>query len=218
MSARSFVRLVATAMVAVSLSPGVTSAQQPTTIRGFGDFGATRFSAGDTFDAVVGSSTGTFFGGGVEVVLPQRYFFNLRISRFNKSGERVFVQDNEVFPLGIDMKVTITPVEVTGGYRFQPKGRTGKFVPYVGGGIGWYRYSETSDFADTGEDVSETFQGYHLLGGIEVRLNRWLALGGEGQWTTVPDAFEPVPGSAADLFGEENLGGLGFRVRFTVGR
>ena len=218
MSARSFVRLVAAAMVAVSLSPEVASAQQRTAVRGFGDFGATLFSAGDTFDAVVGSSTGTFFGGGVEVVLPQRYFFNLRISRFNKSGERVFVQDNEVFPLGIDMKVTITPVEVTGGYRFQPQGQTGKFIPYVGGGIGWYRYAETSDFAETGEDVSETFQGYHLLGGVEVRLNQWLALGGEGQWTTVPDAFEPEPGSAADVFGETNLGGLGFRVRFTVGR
>jgi len=218
MSARSFVRLVAAAMVAVSLSPEIASAQHGASVRGFGDFGATLFSAGDTFDAVVGSSTGTFFGGGVEVVLPQRYFFNLRISRFSKSGERVFVLDNEVFPLGIDMKVKMTPVEVTGGYRFQPNGQTGKFIPYAGGGIGWHRYSETSDFADTGEDVSETFQGYHLLGGIEVRLNQWLALGGEGQWTTVPDAFEPAPGSAADLFGETNLGGLGFRVRFTVGR
>ena len=218
MSGPSVVRLLAAAMVAVSLSPEVTSAQQRTAVRGFGDFGATLFSAGDTFEAVLGSSTGTFFGGGVEVVLPQRYFFNLRISRFNKSGERVFVQDNEVFPLGIDMKVTITPVEVTGGYRFQPQGQTGKTVPYIGGGIGWYRYSETSDFAETGEDVSETFQGYHLLGGVEFRLSRWFALGGEGQWTTVPDAFEPEPGSAADLFGEKNLGGLGFRVRFTVGR
>ena len=33
-----------------------------TAIRGFGDFGAERFAAGDTFDATLGSPTGVFFG------------------------------------------------------------------------------------------------------------------------------------------------------------
>ena len=199
-------------------APRPGPAPQRTAIRGFGDLGVTLFSASDTFDAVLGSSKGVFFGGGVEVVFPRRYFFNVRVSRFEKSGERVFVDEGEVFPLGIDMKVGITPIEVTGGYKFQPRGRTRNIIPYVGGGIGWHRYTETSDFADASDDVKETFTGYHALGGVEVRLGRLFAIGGEGQWTTVPDALGSETSSASDAFGETNLGGFGFRVRFTVGR
>jgi opacity protein-like surface antigen len=187
-------------------------------IRAFGDVGATFFAASDTFDAVLGSSTGMFFGGGVEVVFPGRYFVNARLSRFKKSGERVFVDDGEVFPLGIPLEVGITPVEVTGGYRFRARGRTRNFIPYIGAGVGWHRYSETSDFAGSDEDVSETFTGFHGLGGIEFRLSRIFAVGGEGQWTTVPDALGTETTSASEAFGEKNLGGFGFRVRFTVGR
>ena len=195
-------------------------APRPTTsIRAFGDFGGQRFAAGDTFDATLGSSTGVFFGGGVEVVLPQRWFINVRLSHFQKSGERVFVDDTgEAFPLGIDMKVGITPIEVSVGYRFQPRGKQRNLIPYLGGGLGWHRYTETSDFAAAGEDVSETFQGYHVLGGAEYRVGRIFGLAGEAQWTTIPNAFEDLASSAADAFGESNLGGLAFRVRFVVGR
>jgi opacity protein-like surface antigen len=201
--------------------PGVAARPAPverTAIRGFGDVGVTLFSASDTFDAVLGSPSGVFVGGGVEVVLPQRVFFNVRLSRLQKSGERVFVLDNEVFPLGIETKVKVTPVEVTAGYRFRGKGQTRRLIPYIGGGIGWHRYSETSDFADSSEDVNDTFQGYHALGGIEFRLNRLFAIGGEGQWTTVPDALGAAVSSASEAFGESDLGGLGFRLRFVVGR
>jgi hypothetical protein len=192
--------------------------RQPLAVRGFGDLGAQRFSAADAFKATLGSSTGVFFGGGAEVVLPQRLFVNLHLSHFSKSGERVFVNDDEVFPLGIDMKVAMTPVEATVGYRFQPRGRSRNVIPYVGGGLGWYKYTETSDFAETSENVSDTLQGYHLLGGAELRMGRIFAIAGEGQWTTVPDALDGGVSSAADAFGESNLGGLGFRVRFIVGR
>ena len=193
--------------------------RQRAIIRGFGDFGATLFSAADTFDATLGSSTGFFIGGGGEVILPSRFFVNVRVSHFGKSGERVFVDDEgEVFPLGIEMKVGITPIEFSAGYRFRPRGRTRNVTPYLGGGIGWHRYSETSDFADSGEDVSATVTGYHVLGGVEYRMRRPFALAGEAQWTTVPDAFGAGLGSAAELFDERNLGGIGFRVRVIIGR
>jgi len=198
---------------------GRPAPRQKIMIRGFGDFGATLFSAADTFDATLGSSMGLFVGGGGEVVLPSRFFFNVHVSRFQKSGERVFVDDDgEVFPLGIDMKVGITPIEFSAGYRFQPRGRTRNMTPYVGGGIGWHRYSETSDFADSGEDVGTTLTGYHALGGVEYRMRRWFALAGEAQWTTVPDAFGTGLGSASEVFDESNLGGISFRVRFVIGR
>ena len=215
---------------AATLSPSVAAGQQRpavaarpapaerTAIRAFGDVGVTLFSASDTFDAVLGSTSGVFFGGGAEVVLPQRIFFNVRISRFQKSGERVFVLDGEVFPLGIETKVGVTPVEVTAGYRSGARGRTRTVIPYIGGGVGWHKYSETSDFADGDEDVSDSFQGYHALGGVEFRLRRLFAVGGEGQWTTVPDALGTAVSGASEAFGETNLGGFGFRVRFVVGR
>lgn len=189
-----------------------------TSVRGFGDIGLTRFAAADTFKATLGSSSGVMFGGGVEVVLPQRVFFNVRMSRFQKTGERVFVDDDEVFPLGIEMKVGITPVEVTGGYRFQPRGRTRSVIPFVGGGVGWHKYSEKSDFAQAGDDVDETFTGYHALGGVEFRMSRWFGMTGEAQWTTVSDALGSAVSGASELFGESNLGGLGFRVRFVIGK
>jgi len=196
-------------------APARPATRQPLAIRGFGDLGMVRFAASDAFEATLGSPSGVFFGGGVEVVLPQQWFVGLRLSHFDKSGERVFVQDNEAFPLGIDMKVAITPIEVSAGYRFRSGGRT--LIPYLGGGIGWHKYTETSDFADAGENVKETFTGYHVLGGAEYRLGRMFALAGEAQWTTIPDALSGVS-SAADAFGESNLGGFGFHVRFVVGR
>jgi hypothetical protein len=220
------------ALACVAAFPATATAQQKppaavrpapapraqTSIRGFGDIGLTRFAAADTFTATLGSSTGVLFGGGVEVVLPQRVFFNVRLSRFEKTGERVFVDNDEVFPLGIEMKVGITPVEVTGGYRFQPRGRTRNVIPFLGGGVGWHRYSETSDFAQANDDVEETFTGYHALGGVEFRMSRWFGVTGEAQWTTVSDALGSEVSSASEAFGESNLGGLGLRVRFVVGR
>jgi opacity protein-like surface antigen len=199
--------------------PAPASAQrQPLAVRGFGDIGVTWFTAADTFDAVFGSSSGTFFGGGVEVVLPSRVFAGVRFSRFEKTGERVSVSDGEVFPLGIDLTATITPIEISGGYRFRGAGRTGTVIPYLGGGVGWHKYKETSEFAVSGEDVDETFTGYHVLGGVEVRLGRWFGVAGEGQWTTVPDALGADSSSAASEFGESDLGGFAVRVKFVIGR
>lgn len=196
-------------------APARPATRQPLAIRGFGDLGIVRFAASDAFEATLGSPSGVFFGGGVEVVLPQQWFVGLRLSHFDKSGERVFVQDNEAFPLGIDMKVAITPIEVSAGYRFRSGRRN--LIPYLGGGIGWHRYTETSDFADAAENVKETFTGYHVLGGAEYRVGRLFAIAGEAQWTTISDALGGVS-SAADAFGESNLGGFGFHVRFVVGR
>lgn len=228
-AAARFTLVIAVAWVAAF--PVAASAQQKppaaarpappraqTSVRGFGDIGLTRFAAAETFKATLGSSTGVFVGGGVEVVLPQRFFFNVRVSRFQKTGERVFVDGDEVFPLGIEMKVGIRPVEVSGGYRFQPPGRSRNVIPFVGGGVGWHRYSETSDFAQVGDDVSETFTGYHALGGVEFRMSRWFGVTGEAQWTTISDALGGELSSASQAYGESNLGGFGFRVRFVIGR
>ena len=203
------------AAVLVVLLPGTARAQD-VGVRGFVDAGATVFSARESFETVLGSRVGTIVGGGAEVVLPRGLFANLRLSRFQKSGERVFVFEGETFQLGIPTTVRIVPIEVSGGYRLGSG--ASRVIPYVGGGLGWHRYRETSEFAEDDENVDETHSGYHLLGGAEIRVARWIGIGGEAQWTTVPDALGQDPNGVSAEFGETDLGGFGFRVKLTIGR
>jgi opacity protein-like surface antigen len=191
-------------------------AQPTTTVRGFGDFGYTTFAASESFTATLGAAAGAVFGAGGEVVLPQRIFFGVRVSRFKADGERVFISDGERFGLGIPMTVTIRPILLSAGYRFG--GPRATIHPYVGGGIGWHRYQETSEFAEAGEDVDEVFRGYHVLGGAEYRVARLLGIAGEAQWATVPDALGQNPSGVSAAFDETDLGGFTVRVKVVVGR
>lgn len=224
---RVFVTPWLVAVAVVVLRPAPAEAQD-WAVRGFADIGAVKLTAVKSFEAIVGTSTGIVFGGGGEVVLPIGLFAAVRASRFEKSGQRVFVFEGETFPLGIDTTIRMRPLEVSGGYRFARRSRPTpaparpiappRIIPYVGGGIGWHRYEETSEFADDSENVDETFRGYHLLGGAEVRVTRWLGVGGEFQWTTVPDALGQDPNGVSAAFDESNLGGAAFRVRLVIGR
>ena len=81
-----------------------------------------------------------------------------------------------MFPLGIPLTVDVTPVEITGGWRF--KNVWSRFVPYAGGGWSSYAYKETSQFADATENVDERFNGWHILGGAEFKVTRWLGVAG----------------------------------------
>jgi hypothetical protein len=189
---------------------------QTVSFRAFADAGAMALSASQSFEAVSGSRTGLVVGGGVDVLLRPTIAVTARVARLRKEGERVFVFNGETFPLGIPSTITLTPLEVGAAYRF-PNARS-RLTPYVGGGIGWHRYSETSDFAEANESVQETFTGYHVLGGAEFRMLGWLSASGEAQWTSIPNALGGDPNGVAAEFGERDLGGTSFRVRLIVGR
>ncbi|MBI4265928.1 MAG: hypothetical protein HY657_16250 [Acidobacteria bacterium] len=197
------------------VAPPEARAQTEFMLRGFADVGSTTFAASQSFDAVLGSDRGLVFGGGVEAVFPWRVFASLRGSRFRDTGERLFVFNGQRFALGIPTTVTVTPVQLTGGYRVDYGWR---LVPYVGVGVGWHRYREISDFAEAAENVDERFTGYHILGGAEFRIARWVGTGAEVQWATVPDALGQDPNSVSKEFGEDNLGGVTVRVKIVVGR
>lgn len=182
---------------------------------GFADLGVTMFTATESFKAVLDSSTGIVFGGGGGVVLPQKIFVDVRASRFKKDGTRVVVTDGQIFDLGIANTITITPVEVTGGYRFgRPRD---SLRPYAGGGISWYRYAESDAFATATEAVNETFTGFHVLGGAEFRVHKYFGVAGEVAWAGVPDALGQQPGSVGTAFDETDLGGTTFRVKLVIG-
>jgi hypothetical protein len=170
---RAIGRLVAAILVGTAAS----ASAQGVDIKGYGMFGGMNFTASESFEAVLGDSSGPIFGGGAEVGLPWGgLYVGVGAWRFSQDGERVFVSGSEVFPLGIPLTVEITPVEVTGGWRF--KNLWSRVVPYAGGGWSSYAYQETSEFADTGENVDERFTGWHVLGGVEFRATRWLGVGG----------------------------------------
>jgi opacity protein-like surface antigen len=217
-------RLTRPLVLALAVLAGTASAanaQRPANpqrleAHGFADLGVTVFTAKESFKAVLGSSTGIVFGGGGGVVLPQQFFVDLRASRFKKNGTRVVVADGQTFDLGIANTITITPLEVTGGYRF---GRTRDSLrPYAGGGVSWYKYEEADAFATSSEGASETFTGFHVVGGAEFRVLNYFGVAGEAEWARVPDALGQQPGSVALAFGETDLGGTTFRIKLIIGR
>jgi opacity protein-like surface antigen len=127
----------------------------------------------------------------------------------------VFPFNDQLFRLGIPVTVTVVPIELTGGYRFDSGAL---LVPYAGAGVGWHRYREKSEFADAGENGQDRFTGFHVLGGTEVHLGRWIGAAFEAEWTSVPDALGASPTSVAREFQESNLGGFTIRGKVIVGR
>lgn len=185
-------------------------------IGGFAMFGQINFAASESFDAIIGDPAGPLLGGGAHVGLPfGGLFVEVGGWRFNDNGERAFVSNGQVVSLGIPVEITLTPIEISAGWRFRFN-KIPRLLPYAGGGFSSYGYKETSQFAAATEDLEERFNGYHLLGGAELKLLRWLGVAGEVAWTTIPDSIGEAGVSAA--FNETDLGGTSFRLKITVGR
>ena len=173
-----------------------------------------RFAAQTTFNAVFGSAAESFWGGGVDVVIRRKYYVDLAISRMSKTGQRAFINNGQAFSLGIPVRVTLTPVELTGGYRF--RFRNSRIVPYAGAGIGTYSYRETSDFAAAGENVDVSHAGFVMTAGAEFRVSRWVAIAGDAQYTKIPDIYGQA-GISKDV-SENSLGGVAARLRVILVR
>jgi hypothetical protein len=86
-------------------------------------------------------------------------------------------------------------------------------VPFAGGGFGFQQYEETSAFAESGDDVSETHGSYHVLGGVELPFTRHLGVTADALYRWVPDAIGEAGVSA--VYDETDLGGAQIRFRFT---
>jgi hypothetical protein len=183
-------------------------------IRGFGTVGLNWFTASETFNAVLGSGSGTDFGGGLSVTEGPG-FLDVGARRYSKTGQRVFVTDTrEVFELGIPAKVTMTALDITTGWRFRPL--LNRIRPHLGAGYTGLRYEESSEFADSAENIKEWFNGFHVVGGGEVRLHRLVGVTAEVVWTSIADAIGE--NGASKAFDENNLGGTSARLKLVIGR
>ena len=89
-----------------------------------------------------------------------------------------------------DLKLRIIPITAT--FRYLPIGHHDAIVPYVGGGVGIYRwrYEETGEFLDTDNNIfpgsftaSDTTVGPVILGGVRIPVGRkGSGFGGEIRW------------------------------------
>ena len=211
--------LVTTCVLAASLVVVGPAAAQPaareTTFgyRALFDVGSHLFTASETFDTILETDRGIFIGGGGQARWKD-LLFEVTASRFEDSGQRAFVFGGEVFRLGIPTTISIRPIEFTATYRLP---RVWRFRPYAGGGFGRQRYKEVSDFADRSENVVRSDASYHVGGGAEIRLWRWIAAASEVRYRTVRDAIGE--GGISKEFGERDLGGTSIRLRIIfVGR
>jgi hypothetical protein len=173
------------------------------------------FAAVDTFNAVFGQTYFPFFGGGAQVVIHDRFFAELSASRFRETGERAFLSGGKPFTLGIPLTATITPFEVTGGYRFRIKSLP-RVRPYASAGFGSYAYQETSSFSEAGEDVDTRHSGFVVNGGAEFRLHRWVGLAVDVQYSHIPGIIGTA--GVSQQAGESDLGGVAARFKLVVGR
>jgi opacity protein-like surface antigen len=209
-----------------------TAPQKPLGAGGFVDLGSTYFAASDSFDAILDTSSGPIFGGGGQVNLPWNLFARVDVTRFKKDGERAFVTaSGQVVKLGIPTTIEVTPIEFTGGYRREiafgrrapargakPGARPSsgfRIIPFAGGGVGVVKYKESADFAQPGDDVDESFTSYHIIGGVEVPLWKFVGVGAEYHHRWVPDALGT--GGVSEQFNETDLGGGTFRFRVIFG-
>jgi hypothetical protein len=182
-------------------------------IRGFGNFGGVLFTASESFETILGGSFNSVFGIGGQVVLPNGIYAQVSFDRLRDTGSRALVSGTQIFTLEIPNRITVTPILATVGYQGQ---KTSGIVPYFGGGVGWYTLDEDSPSIPDSETLSSQHTGYHIVGGAEFPVSRWLALAGEVQWATVPGAIGDSGVSA--VFEEEDLGGTTFRFKVLFGR
>lgn len=175
---------------------------------------AQQMTAKDSFEAVTGSSSLSGAGVGAEVHrVWRRVFLRAATSKLSAEGERIFVFDGTVFPLGIPLEVSVRPVELAAGWRFAPVGK--RLVPYAGAGLLWMKYSEEADGDSSTDSVKETWRGAVVFGGVDVSVWRAVSAGAEVAWRS---AKVKNPGGAMAAFGEDSLGGVSVRVLLSIGR
>jgi hypothetical protein len=204
-------------VVCLAIGVGRAAAQAPQKIgiRAFAAIDFEKYAPSKTFDAVLGKSQFTSFGGGVEVDrVFKRVFVRFGVSKTSQAGTRVFVYNGQVFSLGIPLTMTLTPIEISAGFQL---GHTGnRLRPYVGAGLLRANYTETSKFADSGEDVSQSTTGALVFGGANIALGKWVSAAFEAQYRSLPGIIG-TSGTSAE-FKESNLGGVVMRVLFSVGK
>ena len=202
------------ALIAVILgsTAGVTSAQ---TLGGgaYVTLGTTRLAARDTFEAIAGTASKSGFGvGGFVTGFWRGLFVDVAYSQVKLTGERVFIDQGTVYQLGIPLRITLKPIDLAGGWRFH----LGRVSPYAGAGVAFLSYAEESDFSTSSEDVDERKSGMLLMSGADVRILKFVSVGGEVRYRHIDGILGA--GGVSQAFGDDQIGGVALAARIVVGR
>jgi len=203
--------------VEAQTSPGLPRPQPPAIgLRAYGFADSTEMTAVETFRATLGSTTFEGIGGGLEVLrLWEGVFARLAYSSSNRTGERVAVIDTTTIPLGIPMRIELSPLEAGAGWRGD-LGRNPVVGIYGGASLVRMRFRQESDFAQRDEEFDETFNGYSVFGGLDVTIANWVMIGAEAQYRRVPGGLGQS--GVSQVFGETDLGGTTLRVMVGIRR
>lgn len=178
----------------------------------FGAWDSLSIASSKTWDTVFGTTRMSAAGGGADVTgLWKGLFLRGELSSSEINGQRVVIISGTAYKLGTTLTVKMAPKELGLGWRFQNQSR---FTPFVGAAAVFLGYTETSDYADSLENTSETLTGAGGFAGVDVRVTRRLFAGGEVHYRAVNAS--PAANSAAATYGEKNLGGLVYRVKLGV--
>jgi len=218
MITRRWGRIAIGLLLGVIAAPSIAHGQQRSpnepAVAAYATFGRMNFAAGKTFDAVLGDSSFPIYGAGARIS-SGNLFFDFGAWRFKETGERVFVFEDQVYPLGIPLTVTAIPVEFTAGWMFHFKS-VPRLRPYLAGGLTSMRYREESDLSTRFENDDKTFNGVVARGGIEFKILKWVGVATEAVWSSIPDAIGT--GGVSQVYKETDLGGTSFRFKVVIGR
>jgi len=185
----------------------------------FGSAGIGWPAASDSFKALDLNELPLEYGGGVRITNLWRYLFaQVAVNRWSDSGERAFVDsEGNTFPLGIPLDVEATYVDATIGWKWPTLRRDGSVAAwtYAGAGAGVTMYSESSPFAEPGDDIDETKVSYNFVGGGEFPITKQLAITFEGRYRYVPGLLGES--GVSEALGEETFGGFGIAGGIRVG-
>jgi opacity protein-like surface antigen len=203
------------AAAALALPAAARAGDPPVGLHAFAAIDFNSFNASHTFNAIFGSTQLAGYGGGADVTgLWKHLFVRFAITSVSKTGTRVFVDNSQVFKLNEPAKLSLTPIELGAGWRFESA--HSKLTPYIGGGGLFMSYKV--DYPQSSDlNESESFTGGLVFGGVDFAITKVLTVGGEAQYRTVPNALtSDLASSVANAFNETNLGGFTGRVTFGV--
>lgn len=177
----------------------------------------------NVFDFEINDFDSVTFGGEWLVALGSHAEAGLGLGFYSGSVDSVYRElvNADFSEIEQEFKLRIIPFTAT--FRFLPLGRSAAVQPYIGGGIGLFRwrYTESGEFVDFDSSIfRETYIGDGnavgpvILGGVRVPLGSW-DLGGEIRYQKAEGELptdQGFSGSKIDLGGFNYL--LTFNIRF----
>jgi hypothetical protein len=160
-------------------------------------------------------------GGEWLVALGNRAEAGIGLGIYSKTVPSVYADlvNEDLSEIEQDLKLRIVPLTAT--FRFLPLGRESSVQPYIGAGVGLYRwrYTESGEFVDFDSTIfRETYVGSGgaagpvILGGLRFPLGSW-DVGGEIRYQSAEGTLPDDQGFSAEKI---DLGGFNYLLTFNV--